>query len=232
MRQYVLAAAFGLGTIGAAAAGPLTVTATVGGIATGPDLNVLTFDGPALPSGVTLNLDNAQIVTGSAVDIYAAPYFSANQGALLHESPADGPDATPYLSVEGAGTATFTFSTPQTYFGLLWGSVDDYNALSFYDASGDLIATLGGSAIDAGANGDQGADGTYYVNVLSDTAFTSVVASSSQNAFEFDDVAYDPPPSPAGIPEPGSLAVLGAALVGFWLLRREPMAQWPGSGIT
>jgi hypothetical protein len=70
------------------------------------------------------------------------------------------------LAVEGGGTATFRFNAPQSYFGLLWGSVDTYNALSFYDASGDLIATVGGAG--AGADGNQGAAGTDYVNVFSD----------------------------------------------------------------
>ena len=213
MRQYVCAAAFGLGMMGVAAADPITMTATPGGIATGPDLNFLTFDSPGLPSAVTLGLNNAQIVTGSLVNLYAMPYFSNGQGAFFGETPANGQDTTPYIAVEGGGTATFTFDTPQTYFGLLWGSVDTYNSLALYSATGDLIATINGGDVEARASGDQGSNGTDYVNIFSDVAFTSVVLSSSQNAFEFDDVAYDPPPP--GISEPATLTLFGAALVGL-----------------
>ena len=216
MRQYIVGAVFGFGMIGAASAGPLTFTATVGGIATGPDLSFLTFDSTALPAAVTLSFDNAQIVTGSASGLYAMPYFSNGNGAFFGESPANGADSTRYLAVEGGGTAAFTFNSPQSYFGLLWGSVDSYNALSFYDASGDLIATIGGEDVGAGANGNQGAAGTDYVNVFSDVAFATVVASSSGNAFELDDVAYDPPP-PSAVPEPASLTMLGTAILAIIL---------------
>ena len=219
MRQYALAAAFGFGVIGAAAATPLSFTATVGGIATGPDLNVLTFDVPGLPAGVTLVLHDAQIVTGSVTNLYAMPYFSNNNGTFFGETPANGQDATPYVAVEGGGTATFEFASPQTYFGLLWGSVDTYNSLSFYDGNGELIGTIDGADVAASANGNQGLNGTDYVNVFSSEAFTTVVANSSNNAFEFDDVAYDPPPS--GIPEPSSLALAGAALIGLAVMRRR-----------
>jgi hypothetical protein len=212
MRQYIFGAVFGLGTIAAAAASSLTFTATVGGIATGSDLSFLTFDSIALPAAVTLSLDNAQIVIGSASGLYAMPYFSNGNGAFFGESPANGADSTRYLAVEGGGTATFRFNAPQSYLGLLWGSVDTYNALSFYDASGNLITTIDGDRAGADANGNQGAAGTDYVNVFSDVAFTRVVASSSGNAFELDDVAYDPPP-PSAIPEPASLTMLGTAIL-------------------
>jgi hypothetical protein len=153
-----LGAVFSLDMIAAAAASPLTFTATAGGIATGPDLSFLTFDSTALPAAVTLSLDNAQIVTGSASGLYAMPYFSNGNGAFFGESPANGADSTRYLAVEGGGTATFRFNAPQSYFGLLRGSVDTYNALSFYDASGDLITTIGG------ADGNQGAAGRAYAS--------------------------------------------------------------------
>lgn len=191
-----------------ASASPLTFTSVTGGIATGPNLDIVTFD-PAgsLPSGVDLTLSNAAIVSGSVVNQYAAPYLSGGQGAFFGQ--ANGPDATNYVAVGQGGAATFTFKTPQTYFGLLWGSIDSYNALSFYE-NGTLIGTISGNDVEAGASGDQGLGGTNYLNVFSSLPFDEVVAWSSGIAFEFDDVAFDPPvPS---IPEPSGIAMLLAGL--------------------
>jgi hypothetical protein len=85
MRQYILGAVLGLGGM-TAAASPLTFTATVGGIATGPDLSFLTFDSTALPAAVTLSLDNAQIVTGSASGLCHA-LFLERQWRVLRREP-------------------------------------------------------------------------------------------------------------------------------------------------
>jgi hypothetical protein len=79
-----------------------------------------------------------------------------------------------------------------------------------------LIETITGNDVQPGANGGQSADGTYYVNISSDELFTTVVARSSANAFEIDDVAYDPPP--AEIPEPAPIIVFGSLIV-FFVLR-------------
>ena len=72
--------------------------------------------------------------------------------------------------------------TGYLYFGLLWGSVDNYNTLSFYNGS-TLIGTITGADITPTATGDQGVNGTFYVNLVSTTPFDRVVATSSQYAF-------------------------------------------------
>jgi hypothetical protein len=55
-------------------------------------------------------------------------------------------NVSPYLSIQPGAAATFTYSSPQTEFQLLWGSPDKLNSISFYDASDDLIGTLSGAA--------------------------------------------------------------------------------------
>ncbi len=105
----------------------------------------------------------------------------------------------------------------QKYFGLLWGSVDDYNTLSFYNGL-TPVGSITGIDVLASPNGDQGVNGTVYVNINSDTAFTKVVATSSKYAFEFDNVAY----SKENIPDGGStLALLGGVITFLGAVRRK-----------
>jgi hypothetical protein len=185
-------------------------------------MSYLNFDGLALGNfgsltataqngnlvGLTTTGD-ARVAAGSVGGLYAAPWVSGNNNVNF-ESPATSgfADQTHYLST-GIGSITLDFGSPQNYLGLLWGSIDAYNSLSFYNGSGGLIGRITGDQVQAGANGARGATGSLYVNIDSTTAFKSVVASSSQNAFEFDNVAY-------GVPEGGSVTgVFGVVLAGF-----------------
>ena len=91
--------------------------------------------------------------------------------------------------------------------------MDNYNTLSFYKGN-TLIKAVTGSDVKNSPNGDQGVNGTLYVNINLDTAFDKVIATSSQYAFEFDNVAYNA--QNVTVPDGGSLfAVLGLSLVGL-----------------
>jgi hypothetical protein len=197
----------------------LTVSGSVGGAPTG--VSKINFDDLALGAGggnttvigssatVAVSfLPDGQTVTGAISGQYAAPFLSGGNGAGFAAgggAQANGADATKYLTT-GLGQAILSFSSPQQYLGLLWGSIDSYNTLEFYNGS-TLVGSLTGTQVTAGANGNQGVNGTLYVNINSDLAFNKVVAKSTSYAFEFDNVAFNTTP----VPEP-STYVAGALL--------------------
>lgn len=206
---------------------PITVSASIGGVPTGT--NYENFDsltlggaGGATASGITVSFSpDGGAVQGSLDNKYAAPYLSSNNGTLFGDLN-NGADGTTYLT-SGLGNATLTFATGEKYLGLLWGSVDLENTLSFYDGA-TLVGSITGSDVTALANGDQGANGTFYVNINSPVAFDRVVATSTKYSFEFDNVAFDT--GSVAVPEPGTIGMflLGLALVGsgYWFRKRKP----------
>jgi PEP-CTERM motif len=180
----------------------------------------------ALPSGITISYQpDAKPVSGSN-SLYAAPFLSGGNGLGFGpggSSQADGADLTTYITTGSTGAfsaASVTLQLPslERYFGILWGSVDNYNTLSFYNGA-TLLGTVTGSAVTSSPDGDQGVDGTLYVNInaTAGSAFDRVVATSSQYAFEFDNVAFSKKP----VPEPVSLGLLGTGVLGLLLVKRR-----------
>lgn len=228
MKRLLISASLALGLASGLFADTLVVSAVNGGAATGS--SQLNFDNLTLGNGSPQSADSHVTVTftgsagaviGASSGLYAPPVLSGGNG-LGFGSPdqLDGVDATTYLTSGKNSELTFGFDSLQKYFGLLWGSVDNYNTLSFYNGV-TLVGSITGTDITANANGNQGASGTYYVNI-NDTlgaGFDSVVATSTQYAFEIDNVAYD---SRSHVPDSGAtVALVGAALVGLAALRRK-----------
>ena len=232
MKKIILAALLFAGLAASQAARAVTITGTLGGAPTG--VNYLNFDnltpnatgvmvanGPNGSVKVTVT-PNGQVAVGSQSGVYAAPFLSGNNGAMFGN--ANGVDTTPYLtsgSIGGNGSVTLSFSTPQQYFGLLWGSIDLDNQLDFYDSSNTLVATIFGSSVLASANGDQGVQGTLYVNINNLPAFTSVKATSPNFAFEFDNVSYSERPVGAVADGGATLGLFGLGLLGLGLVSRR-----------
>lgn len=177
---------------------------------------ITTFDSTSLgslPSGYS---GNGAVRQGTVSGSYAqpgGPWPTNLQG-----------DNTPYLSVPstgGNGTVTLTLSSAYNYFGLYWGSMDDYNTLKFY--SGDtLVETVNGAAVITAANllGNQTNVGSNrYVDFYFGAAsFDRIEFSSNGYAFESDNHAL------ANVPEPGMLALLGFGLLCLSASRRRVTA--------
>ena len=114
---------------------------------------------------------------GSLSNVYAAPYLSSGNGTQFGDS-TNGPDATTYLTT-GTGSITLTLPGQEIYIGLLWGSVDSYNTLTLYNGS-TAVGMVTGTGVTSNADGNEGASGTFYVNITSPLTFDKVVATSTR----------------------------------------------------
>ena len=146
---------------------------------------------------------DAQVATGSAVGVYAAPW----------DYVANGPWSGNYFTT-GLGSVTISFTHPQAELAFLWGSVDDYNALRFDNGPQYQGSTFASFANITPVQG-QGPGGSAYAEFFVPGGFTTVTFSSTQYAFEFAGVQ-------ASVPDGGmTLMLLGGALVGLATLRRK-----------
>lgn len=232
IRFYAFGMIFAFGaSVMSSASMAATLSASVGGVPVGAgvyeNFDSLTATGGALPHGITVTFSGTgagTVAQPNVIGKYAAPVISGSNGTSFGNLQANGPDATQYLST-GIGQVTLQLDKYHQYFGLLWGSVDDYNTLSFYDGA-KLLFNFTGRDVDSHANGNQGTAGTFYVNINSDTSFNRVVASSTRYGFEFDNVALAVNPrnplaiSPIPEPETYTMLLAGLTLVGVMVRRK------------
>jgi hypothetical protein len=197
--------------------GLVAVTAAFAGTANAAYIQTIT-------DGMNTQVAGATVFT---FDDGLKPTNYSGAGSVLNisipgQAAAPAGDPTPYLSVAypaRVGTETFTAApgASYNYFGLYWGSMDDYNSLQFF--SGDtLIASLTGLDVILNASllGNQiHAGSNRYVNFVFDTSFDRVVFGTTQYAFESDNHAY------ANVPEPATVGIFGFGLLAAAYARRR-----------
>jgi hypothetical protein len=190
------------------------------------------FGDPSL--AITVNITpNARVVQGSVGGQYAAPFLSLSNGQGFgaggtNQAGVPGANTTTYLTAGSTGATAgarieLVLPFAAQYFGLLWGSIDNYNTMEFFDGATSR-GTVNGASVTASPNGSQNADGTRYVNISSSLTFNRVVFTSTQFAFEFDNVALardEGGADPSVVPAPAGLALFGLGLLGLAALRRR-----------
>lgn len=155
----------------------------------------------------TSGTDSGSVVKGSVSGQHAAP-FGQNQA-----------DATNYLSVpnpDSTGSVKVKFKATYNYFGLWWGSIDKYNSLDFYNGGTNVFSFSGAKLIPASGSWTAQSQNSY-VNFLNLDAFDSVVFTSTQKAFELDNITVGNNP----VPEPATILLFGTGLAGLVGARRR-----------
>lgn len=154
------------------------------------------------PGTTTIDFENGAPNSGFAV--YSAPspgpaVVQGSAGSGIYIAPPD--DKTRYLTVSpfgdsrGTRPVTITLKSLHNYFGLYWGSIDDYNSISFFKDD-TLVKTFSGADIGVDAG---------YVNFKAgnNESFNQIILDSSEAALESDNHAFK------AVPEP--LTLLGSA---------------------
>ena len=199
----VAAAAF----MATGAAAVVTVTSTAG-----PDVQplpanqtiIFDFEGAA-PAGLSGNYD---LVSGSVPNKYAAPLGDTSQFLTVPKDLS----TTPISASLALGTGYKSLS-------FYWGSIDTYNSVSFYNGA-TLLGTITGGTLPpaSGAQGDSLTNRRVNFTFGGQTA-DSIVFSSTNYAFELDNIA-------GAVPEPATWAMMvgGMGFVGFAMRRRKTQA--------
>lgn len=136
----------------------------------------------------------------------------------LYAKPAGLGDDDWFLTVpyeHSGGTANFGLGFSADYFGLLWGSVDSYNTITFLSGGETVGVFTGGDDPIQPADGNQAASFFVEFWFQDGLSFDEIEFDSTQRAFETANHAV------RAVPAPGALALLGAGLLGLALVRRR-----------
>jgi hypothetical protein len=203
-----------LGTTGGSVAGSLPHTGNIN----------VSFDNTG-----AVDPNKARVVQGSSSGVYAAPWISGSSDVGFGNQvvgAGGAADTTPYLTTgKVPAYVILDLTGKHNYIGLLWGSIDTYNVLEFYN-NGSLVYRLSNNPLDGTKtefdkitfgvpSSNQQLNGSKYVNIQTTQWFDEIRATSDQIAFEFTNVAL--------VPEPSTYIAGGLALLPLLLGLR---ARW------
>ena len=156
--------------------------------------------------GSTLFSGTGQVVNGTSAGNWAAPASTAVPFV----------DMSNYMAITANNSETITFASLQSSFGLLWGSIDSYNTIQFFNHGVAVSLVIHGNELGfpINANGDQASPNSNRYVTFSDLVFDSVqLGSIGQNSFEFDNIT-----TVAAVPEASSWAMMIIGFLGVGLL--------------
>lgn len=112
-----------------------------------------------------------------------------------------------FLVAEESGVAEFIFSQKLNYFGLLWGSINRGNVISFYDGNNFIQSFSGTNLFGKGTPAITGGS-TRFINFFVDEVSENnydffdrvVISGGGDDPFQLDNVAYEVIPTPALLP--------------------------------
>lgn len=163
---------------------------------------------------------NGAIQLPPATGQSAAPY---NNVLMLDPDPTNWYTVPVNVSSMPQSTMLYFNGATYNYLGLFWGSVDMYNTFEFFNAGSPVpVATFTGWDIALGnqANGNQVMPySNLYVNFVNIPTFDAVRFTSTQYAFEFDNLAVG---NDVVVPVPAAvlLGALGLGAAGLRLRKR------------